>query len=111
MICLQLNTLAAINSHSVSILLLLRLVLDAQKHTFIPISSIFSVDMIVRQKDFTIANVWLKPCYTTNDDIRLGSVNEVQEFIFPSTYTLKVYCYDSKVGGMGLDWLHVLRWL
>ena len=24
--------------------------------------------------------------------------------------TLKVYCYNSKVGDLGLDWLHILRW-
>ena len=67
-----------------------------------PISSIFSVDMIARWKDFTIANVRLRPCFTTNDDIRLGSVNEAPEFFSLSTYTLKVYCYNSKVGGTGL---------
>ena len=84
--------------------------IDIQKHTSMTISSIFSADMIARWKDFTIANVWLKPCFTTNDDIRLGSVNEAPKFYFLSTYTLKVYCHNSKVGGMGLDWLYVLGW-
>ena len=59
--------------------------------------------MIARWKDFTIANVWLKPRFTTNDDIRLGSVNEAPDFFFPSTYTLKVYCYNSKV--LAWDWI------
>ena len=83
---------------------------DAQRHTSMPISSIFSVDMITRWKDFTIANVGHKPRFTTNDDIRLDSVNEAPQFFFLSTYTLKVYYYNSMVGGIGLDWLHVLRW-
>ena len=41
--------------------------------------------MIARWKDFTIANIWLKPRFTTNDDIRLGSVNEAPKFFFLST--------------------------
>ena len=52
----------------------------------------------------------LKPPFTTNDDIRLGSVNEAPQFFFHSTNTLKVHCHNSKVGGMGLGWLHIFRW-
>ena len=46
------------------------------------ISSIFSVDMIARWKDFTTANVWLMPCFTTDYDIRLGCVSEAPNFYF-----------------------------
>ena len=63
--------------------------LYAQEHTSIPISSIFSVDMIAKGKDYTIAKVWLKPCFTIDDDIRFGSANEEPEFIFLSTHTLE----------------------
>ena len=34
---------------------------------------------------FTIANVGPKPRFTTNDDIRLGSVNEAPKFFFLSS--------------------------
>ena len=63
-----------------------------------PISSIFSVDMLARWKDFIIDNVGLRPRFTTNDDIRLGSINEAPKFFFLSTNTLKVYCQNSMVG-------------
>ena len=68
------------------------------------------MDIIARRKEFTISNVGLKPRFTTNDDIRLGSVNEALNFFFFSTNTLKVYCHNSKVGGLGLDWWHILTW-
>ena len=83
---------------------------NAPKHTSMPISTIFSVDMIARWKDSTITDDWLKSCFTIDDDVRLGSVNEAPELFFLSTHIQKVYGYNSRVGGMGLDWLYVLRW-
>ena len=68
MACLELNKVAATNFNFNFIAV--KAGRDAQTHTFIPINSIFSVDMIARWKDFTIANVGLKPCFPTNDDIR-----------------------------------------